>query len=222
MSEGEDHETEAVRFLRNRVPSLLRRKGGGYDISLGDVGEYMKGVSLREEFIRLYGFAILDRDTIDALVDFAPLLEVGAGSGYWTYELRKAGVDVIATDVEPGEDNRYKFAQAWTAVQKLDAVAAAKRYRRRTLLTVWPDYREQWSADALKAYKGKRVIYVGEGDGGCTACDEFHEHLYEHFESVYEAALYQFSGIHDRLEVWERKDDGSSGKDVSLREAAAL
>jgi hypothetical protein len=215
MSNVETKETDAVEFLRCKAPSLLREKAGGnnWGMVLADVGTGHYVFTTHDvftirshEFVPLFGFAILDSETVDCLAQFGPLLEIGAGTGYWTYELQKAGVDIIATDIEPTDQNHYKFTKFWVPVEQLDGVAAVEKYPGRSLLIVWPDYTATWSADVLKAYKGDRVIYVGEGGGGCTACDEFHDYLDEHFILTDELGLYQFSGIHDRLEIWERRE----------------
>ena len=40
------------------------------------------------------------------------------------------------------------------------------------------------AARCLEHYTGQRLIYIGEGDGGCTADDQFHQMLEEHWEEV--------------------------------------
>jgi hypothetical protein len=198
-------ETDAIQFLRSRAPSMLQGKEGGWELWASGVEESISHLRVRyEEFIPTYGFAILDSEIVDILAQLGPLLELGAGSGYWAWELRRAGIDIIATDLEPTEQNEFKFVKFWVPVEQIDAVSAVKKYPNRSLLMVWPSYAKQWPVDALRAYEGKRVIYVGEGEGGCTATDEFHHYLDQHFECVHSAALYQFTGLHDRLEVYER------------------
>src|SRR5580765_6867975 len=60
----------------------------------------------RDRFIQKYGFAVLHEPAIEAMRLYAPLLEIGAGSGYWSHELQKHGIDIIATD--PGT-NKYGY-----------------------------------------------------------------------------------------------------------------
>jgi hypothetical protein len=47
---------------------------------------------------------------VQVLAPYAPIVEVGAGSGYWAYELRQAGVEVVATDPGTG---RYHRLNHW-------------------------------------------------------------------------------------------------------------
>jgi len=46
-----------------------------------------------------------------------PLVEIGAGSGYWTALLRAAGLDIVATDLEAAirrEPHQwFCFRQIW-------------------------------------------------------------------------------------------------------------
>ncbi len=41
------------------------------------------------------------REALKALAGVGPLLEVGAGTGYWAFLLRQAGVAVTAVDSHP-------------------------------------------------------------------------------------------------------------------------
>jgi hypothetical protein len=96
------NETEAMQWLR-RWPNIfdIDRLGnlrGGYNAFIGHY-------EARKDFLLAFSFAILDQHTVTQLLPYAPLLEVGSGSGYWAYELRKAGADIVATDLEPGNEN---------------------------------------------------------------------------------------------------------------------
>lgn len=164
---------------------------------------------IRDEFIRRFGFAILTGDAINRISGYGPFVEVGCGSGYWAYELRKAGIDIIATDPATG---KYALGKAfahwetpWLAIERITGVEAVERYPERSLLTIWPDYDRPWPAETLRAFKGTTVLYGGEGPGGCTADDDFHDVLEERFVEAETIAIPQFDSIHDRLEVWKRK-----------------
>src|SRR5687767_5522442 len=56
---------------------------------------------VRKAFCRVWGFSIPCREAVEALRALErPLVEIGAGSGYWTALLRAAGLDMVATDIE--------------------------------------------------------------------------------------------------------------------------
>jgi hypothetical protein len=162
---------------------------------------------IRDKFIAKFGFAILTDEVVQAILPFSPFVEVGAGSGYWSYELIKAGAQSVATDPQTG---KY-FAVNWNSpdaqyvpMEKIDGITAVEKYPGHTLLTVWPDM-ATWPAETLSRYKGSTVIYVGEGGEGCTADKEFHRILEETFESTMDIAIPQFWGVHDYLSIWSRK-----------------
>jgi hypothetical protein len=173
----------------------------------GSIAHSAEDRHLRDEFRFRFSFAILDSATVERLSHFAPLVEIGSGMGYWAWELRKAGVDIIATD--PMGRGRYRksghWHEPWTAIEQLEAVAALRKYPARTLLSVWPDRGRTWPSWALRSDRGKRVLYVGEGPGGRTGNYEFHKILHEHFICSGVFPIPHFYGQHDFLWVWERR-----------------
>lgn len=164
---------------------------------------------LRRKFIDKFGFTIPTPEAIEALRPYAPLLEVGAGSGYWSYELRKAGIDVVATDpgtgnYSPDGDRQGHWSDHWTDVEVLTAEAAIAKYPERNLLTIWPDIVAPWSGDMLAKFTGKFVCYLGEGNGGFTGTDKFHEILNGQYRDVLTVDVPQFHGLQGRLTMYER------------------
>jgi hypothetical protein len=181
------------------------------------VEEMLAKHDLRAQCILRFGFAILTTEVVEVLRHFSPILEVGAGSGYWAYELQKAGIDCLATDPGTGKYGNFlrltrsklnepmHWTKWWTNVEKLTAAEAIKKYPERNLLMVWPDYDEPWPAEALKVYRGDVVLYVGESDGGCTGNDEFHEILNEKFPHRGHIWIPQHEHVHDGLYVHSKK-----------------
>ena len=137
---------------------------------------------IRYLYLQKFGFAIASTEAIQAIARLSPLLDIGAGCGYWTYELLKAGADCTAIDTQTGKymmDSKNPsiayWTNFWTKIRKVDASFAVKRNPNTNLLFCWPDYDVSWPTKALAASKCKYVAYVGEGSGGCTADDRFHE-----------------------------------------------
>ena len=159
----------------------------------------------REKAIHLFGFGILVGAAINHIKSYAPLIEVGAGSGYWAYELQSDGIDIIATDSTPVDRNWYGFKKQWVQIDVIDAVTAVKSHPARTLLMVWPCYKKPWACDALHAYKGNTFIYCGEQYGGCTADSSFHVLLEQEWAQTKTLPLLSWSGIYDQLIIYTRK-----------------
>lgn len=184
-----------------------------------------------------YAWAVPNVAALDAIRDHSPggVVEIGAGGGYWAMELQRRGVDVLPFDPDPpglsAEGNGWHHGYAWTAVHEGDHTHAGL-HPERTLFLCWPSYDDRWAAEAVQLYHaagGRTVIYVGEGQGGCTGDDLLHTLL--NGERPYcwhggdedpcarcrtanaatqlylpklDLAIPRWSGIHDRLHVYER------------------
>jgi len=167
---------------------------------------------------RRYAYALPDEDLIRRIAEDSPIVEVGAGLGYWSWLLRQAGAEVRATDVRPPAqyyDMRGRLAStpgrrpgrpndwfeprpAWTFVEEADAAAAAAAApETAALLIVWPPYADPMAAAALRAFRGAVVWYVGEGRGGACADAAFFDELENAWEPDELHALIRFPGMHD-------------------------
>ena len=164
---------------------------------------------MRRTLTRKFAFSIPSRKIIDQLVPLGPFVEVGAGTGYWAYELQQSGADIIATDRFVGDDRTFNFEREWLPIEELSAKRAAKLYADRTLFIAWPDdfnQRRGWSDDALEAYQragGKRVVYIGESAGGCTGSDRFHDILEYRWHKVLSITPWRWEFIYDEITVHE-------------------
>jgi len=146
----------------------------------------------RDEFVRKYAWALPSDQAIELLRGLRPLVEMGAGTGYWASLI---GGDIICYDINVPEITYWPVAIG-------DPRSLGTEQR--TLFLCWPPYNTPMAYDSLCYYKGKTVIYIGEGNGGCTGCDLFHEKLRKDFTCVKELAIPQWENIHDYLTVWQR------------------
>src|SRR5262249_778993 len=76
-----------------------------------------------------------------------------------------------------------------------------------TLMLCWPPYEDHMAALALERYRGTRVIYIGEGAGGCTGNDAFHAALAEQWDLVTSHEIPQWQGLHDEVDVYARRGE---------------
>lgn len=153
--------------------------------------------SERHDLCLKYAWAIPNEKAIQTLVAHSPILDIPAGTGYWASLVEKEGGKVVCIDRSPP-------VKQWTKVEEGDE-SCVQNYPDHTLFLCWPPYATPMAANCLKNYTGSRIIYVGEGHGGCTADDEFHDLLEEQFQEIEVVNIPQYSGIHDRLYVYERK-----------------
>jgi hypothetical protein len=157
--------------------------------------------------VRRYAFAIPTEAALLVLARFAPIVELGAGTGYWAHLLRRRGVDCLAFDAAPPDQgpNPHRFkALTWTAVLQ-GGLEVLRDHADRALLLCWPPYRDPFAARALTAYAGARFLYIGEPAGGHTADDAFFAQLERDWLSMQEVALPNWPGTADRLVVYRRR-----------------
>ena len=126
-----------------------------------------------------FAFAVPNDAALDALASLSPLLEVGAGTGYWAALLRRRGADVVATDVAPPDgtsgtlDNPHHVSVvAGGRVLCADGEAAAAALGAdRAIVFMYPHSADAaalhggaagpWDVRALRAYDGPIVCHVG-------------------------------------------------------------
>lgn len=159
----------------------------------------------RDDLVDKYAWAIPNEEAIATISEQAPILEVGAGRGYWAKCVREY-LDDVGAVVATESDLRWD--ELWTLpLLEYDAVEAVREYGDgRALLLVWPPIDNTMAGDAVEAYHGDTVLYVGEGRGGCTADDHFHKLLHRQYDLVETVAIPTYHGIRDRLEVWRLHD----------------
>lgn len=147
------------------------------------------------------------------ILDGRPVVEIGAGNGYWAWMLSQHGVEVAAYDLHPVGHELSWFrdseelslpvkAEAYFDVQ-LGGVNKLADHPDHALFLCWPTM-DPWAYDALRIYKGSLVIYIGE-HGGCNADDSFFQELEANWTYVERGPLVAWEGIHDSLTVYERK-----------------
>lgn len=139
------------------------------------------------------------------------IVEIGAGAGYWAWQLAQVGVDVAAYDPHaPGVDNEFAKHGPYHPVRSGDHTAVAL-HPDRVLMLCWPSYGEPFAKEALHHYTGDTVIYIGEGEGGCCADDRFHRILRRDFKEIGSSPFHvTYWGIYCRLTAWRRR----AGKDA--------
>lgn len=163
----------------------------------------------RDALVAKYAWAIPNDNAIQLLAGMGPILEMGAGNGYWAKLIVEAGGKIEPYDKKPGTHHYHATPRAvWYPVLDGYPDAITVRHKDWVLLLVWPPYGEPLAFDALTCFLavgGKTVVFVGEGCGGCTADDDFFRLLGERFEEVGSTDIPQWEGIHDYLTVYQRK-----------------
>lgn len=156
---------------------------------------------VRKQLIWAYSWAIPSDDAIRVIAEHSPLLELGAGTGYWAWLIRQAGAEITCLDSRPEAPPHWHPVQSGTP----KTAALDPSHPNRTLLLVWPPLREEgqecMALECLRELSPRTVIYVGEW-GGRTASAEFHAFLQSHYRLKREFALPNWPGFKDTLRVY--------------------
>jgi len=162
----------------------------------------------RNRLRKRYAYAIPTEEALALVAAYSPLVEIGAGTGYWAHLLSNLGADIIAYDIAPPGGPQHNAwhgdGPAWREILAGGPEAAA-RFPERTLLLVWPPYNNTLALDALATYGGERMIYIGEPMYGCTADDRFFETRATGWEREASCAIPVWEGTHDSISVWRRR-----------------
>lgn len=163
-------------------------------------------IASRHQLAKTYAWSIPapnDIAWIAGLLEGRGVIEVGAGTGYWAWQLSQSGVDVRAYDIAPGGNHWCGTVQYHPVL--LGEAEVASLYGDRALFLCWPPYDQPLAADALRAYDGDLLIHAGEGEGGCTGDDDFYRLLSSEWTEIGDSPGHvTFSGIHCWLTAYRR------------------
>lgn len=170
-----------------------------------------------------YAWAVPDDRALRIIQHFSPLIEIGAGKGYWTKLLRQRGVDILAYDKFVYNVSK---SGAWTKrCQKCHSevleggpeVLLESQAKDRSLLLCYPDDRESMAIVSLENFQHDIIIYIGEliqtgtamgnpvAPFGRTSSAEFQIALSEGFHCLLVCRLQStYPNSKDCIFVWKR------------------
>jgi hypothetical protein len=168
----------------------------------GDLFELLKDepdelrLAARKKLIWAYSWAVPNDQALQTLAEFRAVIELGAGTGYWAWVASQAGANITALDKHP------ESAPHWVEVKEGGAQDLSS-FSDHALMLCWPPYHEPMALDALHAYSGQTVIYIGEWRGR-TADERFHDELEAHFVQKIKIPLLQWPGFRDEMIVFNK------------------
>lgn len=168
-----------------------------------------------------YAYAIPSPETLGWVAGFCagrPLVELGAGRGYWAAQLARAGVRVDAYDFEPpdiAENVSFPAAQGqpdvWYPVGDLASFTERSRAGADyVLMLCWPPgWGNTMASDSLAEFAragGERLVFIGEPKGGKTGNDAFFDALAAGWEPAAQDARYvSWWNLSDVAQGWVRR-----------------
>lgn len=204
------------------------RARANVDLPNGAIIDFGREVD-RPKLVAEYSWAIPNEAALQTIGEGGPILEIGAGNGYWAWELQQRGVDVVAFDPEPYEEGQFVvlgerwskrpdgstvlalvdegarvYRRKWAEVLKGDHnIVTAEEYRDRNLLICWPTWGGEWATQAVESCYAETVYMVGEL-GGCTGDERLVYALAKDFKLVKTVEIPTYWMVHDVLTVWQR------------------
>jgi len=157
---------------------------------------------------------VYNTEFIDALADeirrlnYSPIVEICAGDGKLSHQLRKRGIDIKPTDNYSWDLSKDGL------VEKLSHQEALKKYEPRVVLASWIPYQARIGFDVLDSPSVRYFIDIGEDVGGATWMTE---EIYDrkdwdrkYLENVGENSIcrtdYQDNILHSCVSLFSRKD----------------
>ena len=171
----------------------------------------------RFELTHRYAWAVPDPATLAFVAAHCGprVVEVGAGTGYWAWQLAQLGADVAAYDTHPPDRGGSYFHSPWDpehgptmAARPLfhpvrrGGPARALAHPDRTLLLCWPPPADPMARRTLACYQGDRLVLIA--DEPCCGDERFYAQLDRWWEQVDEHRPVQWFGIKDRVTVYDR------------------
>jgi hypothetical protein len=152
-----------------------------------------------------YAFAVPAEEGLACIERYAPIVEMGAGTGYWARCLRARGVDVVAYD-EMGDQwlTYFRGSRLWTEVVR-GGPERLGDHPDRALLLCWPDPWTGMDEASLRAHRGDHVIYVGEPGNRGPGTEGFRRLLGAEWREVERVPIPQWEECDDVLTVYERR-----------------
>lgn len=175
--------------------------------TVGDAGiDEQLLANLRQNLVLAFAWGIPGVDALETVAgDDERILEIGAGTGYWSWCLRQLGYDVVATDAKQPLSNRQ-----FTEIDLVDAAAAAPEHPDRTLFLCWLSFPSTWALEAVQGFEnagGDRVCAVM-----CDPADyaeqsypgSWMQYLDDEWGRADAVAIPQWPQATDQLYVYER------------------
>ena len=166
----------------------------------------------RNEGVARFAWAIPNQEAISAIINTVPpnvkgtIVDLGAGSGFWPMLLsrqiseQKRNIKIVAFEKSLNlyakrKDGSIgirgakgaKRSDLWFNVQPGDEdvmVRLQRSDRIHTLVLIWPPCWEDMAFEAVQAFNGDIVVYVGEERGGCTVGSFSHPYYFTKLKST--------------------------------------
>jgi len=170
----------------------------------------LQNYELRLKYVK-YNFCILsDKFLLDLKkmvekFEMSKIIELSCGAGWFSYWMKKYGIPITDSVDNKSWGRVFSYLPNITVGDSVDVVkenADTDLY-----ILSWP-YMDTVAAEVWKEMRtGQYLLYIGEGYGGCTANNEFHDLISDYV--VREAYTFfenflSFETIHDHPTLYRK------------------
>ena len=204
--------------LMNKIPSKFSKEFDRISTSF----------SCRQEYISMFGYVLLTKEVLQDIKHFTKahgikkFIELGSGTGFLTKTLVDIGLDGIGYSLEIPKVKKNK-KNAWglepapiydfCLQEGLLKIGDMKEIINNNIpdmiISSWIPYgggqevQEFFNNNGYPEY----YIVIGEGYGGCTANDEYHDWLENNYEVKDTVESYvSFDGLYDSIKIHKIKE----------------
>lgn len=172
-----------------------------------DIEAWHRNAPKRSDLVAKYSWTITSPQTVAFVAQHSQgrIVDPMAGTGWWMKLLTDSGVNCVWADRDPHGNRWHKDATHHLPIPEAEGVDTAAAHPDRTLLLAWPPYDTSDGADILNAYRGQRVIYIGEPEGCACGDDAMFQTFGTDWEMAAEHIPVQWDGLHDVVRVYDRR-----------------
>jgi hypothetical protein len=175
-----------------------------------DLEEEARARELKNQLRRHYAYAVPDEKAIRVLVGLSPIVEIGAGLGYWASLIEQEGGSAICYDNCPPQWQENGYLSRDTGYHPIlsGGPPQAEAHSDRTLFLCWPDDFNQeagWSDQTLERYLdsgGHTLALVSEGPGNAAGSDRLFELAASRMKKTRTVHHPKFPSLYDRLDIY--------------------
>lgn len=140
-----------------------------------------------------YSFAVPDDHALNLISQYKPIIEIGAGTGYWALLLNQMGIEVKAFDCNPRSKDLTFYPVEVGTPEK------CKEFPDYTLFICYPPLGEDCN-EWIKHYSGEYVLFIQEG---CTGQSSDLEDP-KQWENIISYQLPNWYNCRETLEIYKR------------------
>lgn len=191
-----------------RIKSLIKK----YTDNMPVEGVLRYDYDKRKETVEQMAWACPSVKALQEIKDFmgaGRLVEMGAGTGYWSHLLQLMGVAATPYELYKGVENPYGHDNYFTTVWKGGIEHIYKwEGEGNGLFLCWPPYNQEMEEHAIMTAveaNVEKLVYIGEWEYGCTGTDQGKFLRSEHYDLVKEVNIPSWPNIYDNLSLWTLK-----------------